>query len=79
MTASVEVRAQRRYDENLKRNIPCDLETLKRDIQTRDELDSTRKHSPLVKAEDAVVVDTSNLTIDEVIEVIINIVKGGEK
>ena len=52
---------------------------MKRDIQTRDELDSTRKHSPLVKAEDAVVVDTSNLTIDEVIEVIINIVKGGEK
>ena len=36
MTASVEVRAQRRYDENLKRNIPCYLETLKLDIQTRD-------------------------------------------
>ena len=79
MTASVEVRAQRRYDENLRRNIPCDLETLKQEIQTRDELDSTRKHSPLIKAEDAIVVDTSDLTIDEVIDAIINIVKGGEK
>lgn len=75
MTASVEVRAQRRYDENLRRNIPCDLETLKQEIQTRDELDSTRKHSPLIKAEDAIVVDTSDLTIDEVIDAIINIVK----
>ena len=79
MTASVEVRAQRRYDENLKRNISCDLDTLKHEIQTRDELDSTRKHSPLIKADDAIVVDTSDLTIDEVIDVIINIVKGGEK
>ena len=75
----MEVRAQRRYDENLRRNIPCDLETLKQEIQTRDELDSTRKHSPLIKAEDAIVVDTSDLTIDEVIDAIINIVKGGEK
>ena len=79
VTASAEVRAQRRYDENLRRNIPCDLETLKQEIQTRDELDSTRKHSPLIKAEDAIVVDTSDLTIDEVIDAIINIVKGGEK
>ncbi|MDE5977634.1 MAG: (d)CMP kinase [Turicibacter sp.] len=79
MTASVEVRAKRRYDENLRRNISCDLETLKQEIQTRDELDSTRKHSPLIKAKDAVVVDTSHLTIDEVVQAIINIVKGGEK
>ncbi|MEE0881725.1 MAG: (d)CMP kinase, partial [Turicibacter sp.] len=79
MTASVDVRAKRRYDENLKRNIACDLETLKQEIQMRDELDSTRKHSPLIKAEDAIVVDTSDLTIDEVIDAIIHIVKGGEK
>ena len=79
MTASVDVRAKRRYDENLKRNIACDLETLKQEIQMRDELDSTRKHSPLIKAEDAIVVDTSDLTIDEVIGAIIQIVKGGEK
>ena len=79
MTASVDVRAKRRYDENLRRSIPCDLETLKEEIELRDKLDSTRKHSPLTKAEDAIVVDTSDLTIDEAVEAIINIVKkGGE-
>ena len=47
--------------------------------EIRDKLDSTRKHSPLTKAEDAIVVDTSDLTIDEAVEAIINIVKkGGE-
>lgn len=79
MTASVDVRAKRRYDENLRRSIPCDLETLKEEIELRDKLDSTHKHSPLTKAEDAIVVDTSDLTIDEAVEAIINIVKkGGE-
>ncbi len=76
MTASVEVRAERRYKENLKRNIPCDLQSLKDEIQQRDELDSTRKHSPLLKADDAIEVDTSNMTIDEVVDTIITIVKG---
>lgn len=79
MTASVEVRAERRYKENVKRNIPCDLESLKDEIQKRDELDSTRKHSPLLKAEDAIEVDTSNMTIEEVVNTIITIVKGGEQ
>ena len=78
MTASVEVRANRRYQENLKRHIPCDLESLKKEIQLRDELDSTREHAPLLKAEDAIVVDTSYMTIDEVVNRIIQIVKGGE-
>lgn len=79
MTASVDVRAERRYKENVKRNIPCDLESLKDEIQKRDELDSTRKHSPLLKAEDAIEVDTSNMTIEEVVNTIITIVKGGEQ
>lgn len=79
MTASVEVRAERRYKENVKRNIPCDLESLKNEIQKRDELDSNRKHSPLLKAEDAIEVDTSNMTIEEVVNTIITIVKGGEQ
>ena len=77
MTASVEVRAERRYQENKKRNIPCDLETLKKEIQLRDELDSTREHAPLLKAKDAITVDTSTMTIDEVVNKIIKIVKGG--
>ncbi|HAX74034.1 MAG TPA: (d)CMP kinase, partial [Firmicutes bacterium] len=78
MTASVEVRATRRYKENLKRNITTDLESLKEEIRTRDELDSTRKHSPLLKADDAIVVDTSQMTIDEVVDRIITIVKGSD-
>lgn len=79
MTASVDVRAKRRYDENLHRSIACDFETLKEEIELRDKLDSTREHSPLTKAEDAIVVDTSDLTIDEAVDAIINIVKkGGE-
>jgi len=77
MTASVEVRANRRYQENLKRNVKCDLETLKQEIQLRDELDSTREYAPLIKAEDAIIVDTSSMTINEVVDKIIKIVKGG--
>ena len=77
MTASVGVRAKRRYDENVRRGIESDLKTLEAEIARRDELDSTRQHSPLVKAEDAVEVDTSDMTIDEVVETISNIVKAG--
>ncbi len=77
MTASVQVRAKRRYDENIRRGIDSDLETLEAEIARRDELDSTREHSPLVKAADAIEVDTSDMTIDEVVQRITNIVKGG--
>ena len=78
MTASVDVRAQRRYRENLLRNIPSDLEALKKEIKTRDELDSTREHAPLTKADDAIEIDTSSLTIEEAVDKIIKIVKGGD-
>ncbi|MCL1951034.1 MAG: (d)CMP kinase [Turicibacter sp.] len=78
MTATVDVRAQRRYQENLKRNIPSDLEVLKKEIKDRDELDSTREHAPLVKAADAIEIDTSQLTIEEAVDKILKIVKGGD-
>lgn len=78
MTASVDVRAQRRYKENLERNIPSDLETLKDEIRRRDEFDSNREHAPLLKAKDAVEVDTSAMTIEEAVEAIINLTKGGK-
>ncbi len=77
MTASVGVRAKRRYDENVRRGIESDLKTLEAEIARRDELDSTREHSPLVKAADAVEVDTSDMTIDEVVKTISDIVKVG--
>ena len=67
LTASVEVRAKRRYEELLGKGIREDIETIAKDITARDEQDMTRKIAPLKKAEDAVLVDSSDLTIDEVV------------
>lgn len=67
LTASVEVRAERRYKEYLEKGIACDLEAIKKDIAERDHNDMTREHSPLCRAEDAVEVDSSFMTIDEVV------------
>lgn len=75
LTASVETRAKRRYDEYMKKGQNCDLEEIKEDIKTRDYNDMTRKISPLKKAEDAVEVDSSHMTIDEVVEAIKRICK----
>lgn len=66
MTASVEERAERRYAENKQRGIETSLEQLKKEIEARDEADSNRAVAPLKKAEDAVLLDTTSLTIDEV-------------
>ena len=65
--ASVETRAKRRFLENKKRGLSADLETIKKDIEQRDYQDMNRKISPLKKADDAIVLDTSNLSIDEVV------------
>ena len=67
LTASVEVRAERRYKEYLEKGIPCDYEAIKRDIEQRDYNDMNRAISPLCKAEDAIEVDTSDMTKDEVV------------
>jgi cytidylate kinase len=67
LTASVEERATRRYDELIAKGHKVDFEQLKRDIERRDAYDSGREHSPMRKADDAVTVDTTGLTIDEVI------------
>lgn len=67
LTASVDCRAKRRYDELVGKGIECDYEEIKRDIVDRDERDMTREISPLVQAEDAVLLDSSDLTIDEVV------------
>ena len=72
LTASVEERARRRYKDNQERGIVGQtLEEIKHDIQRRDEYDSTRKISPLTKAADAIEIDTSKMTIDEVVNEII--------
>lgn len=69
LVASSEVRAKRRYEQN---EIDKSLEEIQKDIEKRDYLDSHREISPLKKAEDAIEIDSSNLTIDETIEEIIN-------
>lgn len=78
LTASSDVRAKRRLLELENKGMSADFETVKKDIEYRDKNDSERKFAPLKKAEDAVVVDTSDMTICEVIEKIIGIIEGAE-
>ena len=68
LTASVDVRAERRYKENISKGMDSDLEEIKKDIRERDERDMNRKEAPLVKVADATEIDTSYMTIDEVVE-----------
>lgn len=74
MIASVQERAERRYKENISKGFEADLEQLKEEIRLRDKLDSEREASPLVKAEDAVEIDTTALSIDGVVEKILKAV-----
>lgn len=71
LTASVETRAKRRYDELVEKGVSCNLEEIARDIAERDERDSTREIAPLKQAEDAVLVDSSHMTIEEVVAAIV--------
>lgn len=73
LTASSEVRAKRRYDELTAKGEVCDLAKIKADIEERDYRDMNRETAPLKQAEDAVLVDSSYMTIDEVVEEIIKI------
>lgn len=75
LTASVEVRAKRRYEELLAKGQEADLETIKKDIEERDYRDMNREISPLRQAEDAVLVDSSNLTIEESAKAIMDLMK----
>lgn len=68
LTASAETRARRRNDQNVAAGLTDDYETVLADVQRRDHLDSTRTVSPLRAADDAVVVDTSEMSRDEVID-----------
>ncbi|MBM6751902.1 (d)CMP kinase [Mediterraneibacter glycyrrhizinilyticus] len=70
LTASVETRAKRRFDELKEKGEDCSLEEISKDIRERDERDMTREIAPLRKAEDAVLVDSSNMTIPEVVDAI---------
>ena len=75
LTASVEVRAQRRYKELLEKGQAADLEQIKKDIEERDYRDMNRDIAPLRQAEDAVLVDSSYMTIDENVQAILDLIK----
>ena len=76
LTASVEERARRRYLEYVEKGEKADIEEIKADIAERDYRDMHREISPLKQAEDAVLVDSSDMSIDEVIEKLIELFNG---
>lgn len=71
LIASVEERAKRRYDENIKKGMKTNLEELKSEIEQRDSIDSKRETAPLIKADDAEELDTTSLTINDVVKIIL--------
>ena len=72
LTASVETRAKRRYNELVEKGESCNLEEIAADIEERDKRDMTRAIAPLKQAEDAILVDSSDMTIEEVVNTICN-------
>lgn len=74
LTASAETRARRRTDQNIAAGLPDDYDSVLADVRRRDHLDSTRAVSPLRAADDAVVVDTSDMTETEVIAHLLGLV-----
>lgn len=75
MDASAKARAERRYKEYISQGIRADYETIYQDIVARDYQDSHREISPLIQAKDAIRIDTSNLTIDEVVKEVLELVR----
>ena len=75
LTASVEVRAKRRYDELVAKDTKADLNKIQEEIRQRDHQDITRPIAPLKQARDAILVDTSNMTINEVVTALLRIIK----
>ncbi|MDI7741418.1 (d)CMP kinase [Lysinibacillus fusiformis] len=75
MSASVEERAKRRFLDNERRGIPSTIEKLQEEIALRDKLDSQREASPLIQAEDAIYLDTTELSIEEAAAEILKLAK----
>ena len=73
LTASVETRAKRRYQELQEKGEDCNLEEIAHDIEERDRRDMTREIAPLKQADDAVLVDSSDMTIAEVVKTIVDL------
>jgi cytidylate kinase len=74
MNAAFQARAERRQKELLEKDQLVDLEEIKQNLSKRDHIDTTRKENPLRKAEDAYVIDTTHITLDEQVDIILNLV-----
>ena len=72
VTASAEIRAKRRFDELTEKGMSCDMQEILENVLERDRIDTTREISPLKQAEDAIVLDNSNMTIPEQKEWLLN-------
>lgn len=72
LTASVDSRAKRRYDENISKGIICDLSEMKKEIEERDYRDTHRGNDPLMQVEDAKYIDSTDMTIEEVLDKILS-------
>lgn len=79
LTASSRTRAERRYKELTEKGVSCNIDDIEKDIVERDYRDMHREVSPLVQTKDAVLVDSSDMTIDEVVETIIRLSQAVEK
>ena len=75
LTASSRTRAERRYKELVEKGQECNIDDIEKDIIDRDYRDMHREVSPLVQAEDAVLVESSDMTIEQVVETITKLVK----
>ncbi|MGO1580031.1 MAG: (d)CMP kinase [Peptoniphilaceae bacterium] len=76
LVASSEVRAKRRYKQLLEKGQKVKFEDIKRELEKRDYNDINRKHSPLKKAKDAIVIDTSNMSLNETLDYMLKIIRG---
>ena len=72
INASVEERAKRRYAEQKAQGIETTLKQVEKEIRNRDQMDESREHSPLRAAEDAIVVDTTSMTINQAVDFVLN-------
>ena len=75
MVASAEAKAQRRYKELIERGDKVKYDDVLENVKQRDHIDSTRKDSPLVKAVDAIEIDSSHLSLDETFEAVMQLVR----
>jgi cytidylate kinase len=75
LTASAEVRAKRRYKQLMGKDKGVSLAALVEQVEERDERDATRKSSPMIPAQDAIIIDSSSMSIDEVLKLGLEIAK----